>query len=90
MADYPRDVFRQGRNWHSALFTMYGRTRLTCYGQGYELSEEEVRISLDEFRDKFTDPLGAPEYVLANAFLTYAEFSLVVRKCPSRPDQLPK
>ena len=31
--------------------------------QGYELAEEEVRISLDTFRDRFADASGAPEYV---------------------------
>lgn len=31
------------------------------WAQGYELSEEEVRISLDDFRDKFADVNGAPE-----------------------------
>ena len=34
---------------------------IKCLAQGYELSEEEVRISLDDFRDKFADPHGAPE-----------------------------
>ena len=29
--------------------------------QGYELAEEEVRISLDDFRDRFADASGAPE-----------------------------
>ena len=35
---------------------------LTVFPQGYELTEEEVRISLDDFRAQFSDPLGAPEY----------------------------
>ena len=30
--------------------------------QGYELAEEEVRISLDDFRERFADASGAPEY----------------------------
>ena len=29
--------------------------------QGYELTEEERTISLDEFRSRFSDPLGAPD-----------------------------
>lgn len=29
--------------------------------KGYELSEEEVRISLDDFREKFGDSNGGPE-----------------------------
>lgn len=36
-------------------------TNTQPWGQGYELSEEEVRISLDDFRDKFADVNGAPE-----------------------------
>ena len=37
--------------------------KLTVIPQGYELTEEEVRISLDDFRAQFSDPLGAPEYM---------------------------
>ncbi|KAI4243945.1 MAG: hypothetical protein L6R40_003155 [Gallowayella cf. fulva] len=32
-----------------------------CADRGYELSEEEVRISLDEFREKFADVNGGPD-----------------------------
>ncbi|KAL8734359.1 MAG: hypothetical protein Q9166_001557 [cf. Caloplaca sp. 2 TL-2023] len=32
-----------------------------CADRGYELSEEEVRISLDEFREKFADASGGPD-----------------------------
>lgn len=32
--------------------------------QGYELSEEEIGISLDEFRERFADASGSPEYAL--------------------------
>jgi len=35
---------------------------LTTNSQGYELTEEEVRISLDDFRTQYSDPLGGPEY----------------------------
>ena len=31
--------------------------------QGYELTDDEVRISLDDFRRDYTDPSGGPEYV---------------------------
>ena len=34
---------------------------LTDGTQGYELAEEEVRISLDEFREQYADPHGGPE-----------------------------
>ena len=39
----------------------YPKHLLIHLGQGYELSEEEVRISLDDFREKFGDDNGAPE-----------------------------
>ncbi|KAL8678154.1 MAG: hypothetical protein Q9186_005486 [Xanthomendoza sp. 1 TL-2023] len=32
-----------------------------CADRGYELSDEEVRISLDEFREKFADANGGPD-----------------------------
>lgn len=30
--------------------------------QGYEMTEEEVRISLDDFRTEYSGPDGLPEY----------------------------
>lgn len=30
--------------------------------QGYELTEDEVRISLEDFRAQYSDSLGGPEY----------------------------
>jgi DNA-directed RNA polymerase I, II, and III subunit RPABC1 len=32
--------------------------------QGYEVSDEELAISLDDFRNKYADPMGYPEYVI--------------------------
>ncbi|MCJ1465726.1 DNA-directed RNA polymerases II 24 kDa polypeptide (RNA polymerase II subunit 5) [Pseudocyphellaria aurata] len=75
-ADAERDLTRLWRAWRTihemcqdrvcvknlpnvvANITRLMRNRL---GQGYELSEEEVRISLDDFRDKFADANGAPD-----------------------------
>lgn len=31
--------------------------------KGYEIGEEEVKISLDDFRKDYADPSGAPESV---------------------------
>lgn len=31
--------------------------------QGYEVTEDEVRISLDSFKARYSDALGYPEYV---------------------------
>lgn len=33
-----------------------------CVQQGYEVTEEEVQIPLHEFKSKYSDPLGYPEY----------------------------
>jgi hypothetical protein len=30
--------------------------------QGYEVSEDELALDLNEFRSKYSDPLGYPEY----------------------------
>lgn len=35
-----------------------------CSTQGYEVTEEEVQIPLDEFRTKYSDHLGYPEYAI--------------------------
>lgn len=32
--------------------------------QGYEVSDEELQISLNDFRNKYADPMGYPEYVI--------------------------
>lgn len=40
--------------------------------QGYEVTEEEVQISLGEFKTKYSDPLGYPEYAtLPFSFCTF-------------------
>lgn len=38
------------------------RTTLT-QTQGYEVTEEEVQMPLAEFKTKYSNPLGYPEYV---------------------------
>lgn len=75
-ADAERDLTRLWRAWRTIHEMCQDRvcsknlpnvvaniTRLmrNLRGQGYELSEEEVRISLDDFREKFADVNGAPE-----------------------------
>jgi DNA-directed RNA polymerase I, II, and III subunit RPABC1 len=37
--------------------------------QGYQISDDEVRITLDEFKAMYTDANGYPEY--ANASISY-------------------
>jgi RNA polymerase Rpb5, N-terminal domain len=32
--------------------------------QGYEVSDEELNLDYDEFRSKYSDAMGGPEYVL--------------------------
>jgi hypothetical protein len=32
------------------------------FRQGYEVTEEEVQISFQQFKLKYSDPLGYPEY----------------------------
>lgn len=44
--------------------------------QGYEVTEEEVQIPLDEFKGKYSDPLGYPEY----AMRFFPPFFLLKRK----------
>ena len=44
--------------------TLYRRPSqhpLTPLFQGYELAEDEIDLSLDDFRDRFSDPLGGPD-----------------------------
>ena len=53
-ADSERELTRLWRAWKT-IHEM-------CFDRGYELSEEELRISLEEFRDKFTDQNGTPKY----------------------------
>lgn len=35
--------------------------------QGYEVSDDELQISLEEFRAKYSDPMGYPEYAIPQA-----------------------
>ncbi|KAL2051640.1 hypothetical protein ABVK25_008054 [Lepraria finkii] len=52
-ADAERELTRLWRAWRT-IHEM-------CQDRGYELAEEEVRISLDDFRDRFADASGAPD-----------------------------
>ncbi len=79
-ADSERELTRLWRAWRTIHEMCFDRvcahplklskfSILTCSYQGYELSEEELHISLDEFREKFSDANGAPEY---NTYATTA------------------
>ena len=72
-ADAEREFTRLWRAWrtvHEMCQDRVGNTfsrGISCISaysleiQGYELAEEEVRITLDEFRERFADPDGAAE-----------------------------
>lgn len=49
-----------------------------CNDQGYEVSDDELQISLEEFRAKYSDPMGYPEYAIPQA-----ETCVAVCKCTS-------
>ncbi|KAL9602221.1 MAG: hypothetical protein Q9219_001945 [cf. Caloplaca sp. 3 TL-2023] len=51
--DAEKEVTRLWRAWRTV--------QEMCADRGYELSDEEVRISLSEFREKFTDTSGGPD-----------------------------
>lgn len=46
---------------------------LSVSNQGYEVSETELQISLDDFREKYADPLGYPEYAEPARFFPSAQ-----------------
>ncbi|KAA6410227.1 MAG: RNA polymerase subunit [Lasallia pustulata] len=52
-ADAERELTRLWRAWRTV--------HEMCQDRGYELAEEEVRISLDEFREQYADPHGGPD-----------------------------
>jgi DNA-directed RNA polymerase I, II, and III subunit RPABC1 len=49
--------------------------------QGYELAEDEVKISLDRFRLEYTNDDGSPKYALIVA-IDCASFSFVIANPP--------
>ncbi|KAL8942932.1 MAG: hypothetical protein Q9211_001182 [Gyalolechia sp. 1 TL-2023] len=51
--DAEKEVTKLWRAWRTV--------QEMCADRGYELSEEEIRIPLDEFREKFTDASGGPD-----------------------------
>ncbi|KAL8652650.1 MAG: hypothetical protein Q9210_002560 [Variospora velana] len=51
--DAEKEVTRLWRAWRTV--------KEMCADRGYELAEEEVRISLDEFRENYTDASGGPD-----------------------------
>lgn len=61
MADRQGNVRRQGKPIQLQM-RIAEETLKSFSLKGYELAEEEVRISLDEFRENYTDASGGPEY----------------------------
>ncbi|KAL9021137.1 MAG: hypothetical protein Q9185_001676 [Variospora sp. 1 TL-2023] len=51
--DAEKEVTRLWRAWRTV--------KEMCADRGYELAEEEVRISLNEFRENYTDTSGGPD-----------------------------
>ncbi|KAL8926377.1 MAG: hypothetical protein Q9208_002920 [Pyrenodesmia sp. 3 TL-2023] len=51
--DAEKELTRLWRAWRTV--------KEMCADRGYELAEEEVRISLDEFRENYTDGIGGPD-----------------------------
>ena len=79
-ADAERELVRLWRAWRTVhemcqdrvcailLYIIPGAAaELTSIYQGYELAEEEVRISLDDFRAQYADSTGHPEYAPSNS-----------------------
>lgn len=73
-ADSERELVRLWRAWRTVHEMVQDRVRGSCKTtdhhngkranfphKGYELAEEEVRISLEDFRAQYSDPLGGPE-----------------------------
>lgn len=51
--DADREMTRLWRTWRTVFEMLQDR--------GYEVTEEEVQISLEEFKQKYSDPLGYPD-----------------------------
>ncbi|KAL4895789.1 DNA-directed RNA polymerases I, II, and III subunit RPABC1 [Aspergillus ambiguus] len=51
--DADREMTRLWRTWRTVFEMLQDR--------GYEVTEEEVQISLDDFKQKYSDPLGYPD-----------------------------
>ncbi|KAE8143379.1 RNA polymerase [Aspergillus pseudotamarii] len=51
--DADREMTRLWRTWRTVFEMLQDR--------GYEVTEEEVQITLEEFRQKYSDPLGYPD-----------------------------
>ena len=60
MEDSQRDVSGSSMS-RSGIASRRGRNGANLSSKGYELSEDEVRISLADFRQNYGDPLGGPE-----------------------------
>ncbi len=56
-----QDRVRPPRLTHAITLQTLAHTANDAPYQGYELAEEEVRISLDDFRAQYADSTGHPE-----------------------------
>lgn len=59
MEDAPQDTNRE----LVRLWRVFRTTKQMLRDRGYELLDDELEISLDEFRSKYSDGHGNPEYV---------------------------
>lgn len=64
LEDNPRDGAGQGtqRQNRGFVFFVGCRNSNSFLLQGYELAEDEVKISLDRFRLEYTNDDGSPKY----------------------------
>ncbi|KAJ5247341.1 DNA-directed RNA polymerase RPB5 subunit [Penicillium chermesinum] len=74
-----KEVARLWRTWRTVHEMLADR--------GYEVSDDELTISLEKFRRDYADPLGFPEEPLANIYLFYSRARM---KIVARPTELMK
>lgn len=96
-ADADREMTRLWRTWRTVFEMLQDRVCNSdsllrkggiyvankCVQQGYEVTEEEVQIPLHEFKSKYSDPLGYPEYA-TSLFIRDIISSKISNAMPSR------
>ncbi|KAF7190635.1 DNA-directed RNA polymerases I, II, and III subunit RPABC1 [Pseudocercospora fuligena] len=71
----------------SRLWRVLRTTKQMCFDRGYELTEEECNISLEEFRQQYADDSGAPSRVKM-AFTARPSDAMIKKYTPiPRPGQ---
>ncbi|KAL8699943.1 MAG: hypothetical protein Q9201_005711, partial [Fulgogasparrea decipioides] len=58
--DDPAKASQDAEKELTRLWRAWRTVKEMCADRGYELDEDEVRISLDEFREQYTDASGGP------------------------------